>query len=681
MLPAERFFLTYGGAGCRSPGGSRIDALRRGRALVNSPEPSDRPAATQEAPVVVPPTRAPELRSLLRLAVAAVVIAALFVAQDVLLPIILAVMLSFVLSPLVTVLGRAGLSRAISVILTVFIAFAVIAAAAALLAREAATLSVDAPRYAEAIQEKLGSVEQIATSRLGAISGVFARPAPPAASPTPAPPPALAARPADAAALAARSAASGRPVPVEIAQTGSSPIATVRSILAPVLGPLETTVIVLVIAIFILMEREDLKDRFIRLAGSNDLHRTTEAMDDAGQRLSRYFVSQVAVNGSFGLVIGVGLWAIGIPSPALWGVLSALLRFVPYIGPILAAVPPLALGAATDPGWWRMIEVAALFAVVEPTTGYIVEPLLYGHSTGLAPVSVIVAAVFWTWVWGPIGLILSTPLTLCLVVMGRHVKSLEFFDVLLGDRPALAPVETLYQRILADNPDEALEKAELLLADRTLLDYYDGVVLPALKLAAQDEARGIISRERAAEMTTGLVQVITDLQDHVDTPAPGAVPSPAAQNLRQATGSSHAVVSRVVCVAGRGPFDDVVSTMLAQLLERAGAPARTVPHTDVSRVRLAALDLQGISVIALSYLDMTGVSSHLRFLMRRLRQHAPGSAVVLGLWPAVADDAEPADRETIGADVYVSSLREALDAVMQRLDMTSALPRTARSPK
>ena len=158
---------------------------------------------------------------------------------------------------------------------------------------------------------------------------MFARPAPPAASPTPAPPPALAARPADAAALAARSAASGRPVPVEIAQTGSSPIATVRSILAPVLGPLETTVIVLVIAIFILMEREDLKDRFIRLAGSNDLHRTTEAMDDAGQRLSRYFVSQVAVNGSFGLVIGVGLWAIGIPSPALWGVLSALLRFVP----------------------------------------------------------------------------------------------------------------------------------------------------------------------------------------------------------------------------------------------------------------------------------------------------------------------------------------------------------------
>ena len=451
-----------------------------------------------------------------------VVIAALSVAQDVLIPIILAVMLSFVLSPLVTALGRIGLSRAPSVILTVLMAFGVIALAGTLLASQASTLVADAPRYASTIQQKLQGIELLATSRLASVtrlfgSGATAPSAAPSVTPPLTPPPSLAARPADATPLAAAAAnAAGRPVLVEVARSETSPLLAVRSILEPVLGPLETTVIVLVIAIFILLEREDLRDRFIRLAGSSDLHRTTAAMDDAGQRLSRYFVSQLAVNGAFGLVIGVGLWSIGIPSPALWGVLAGLLRFVPYIGPILAAVAPIALGAATDPGWWRAIEVALLFVIVEPITGYVVEPLLYGHSTGLAPVSVIVAAVFWTWMWGPIGLILSTPLTLCFVVMGRHVKSLEFFDVLLGDRPALAPVENLYQRILADNPDEALEKAEALLENHSLLEDDDDVMLEGLKLAAQDEARGMITRERAAEMTRSLLQVIDDLCDHVD---------------------------------------------------------------------------------------------------------------------------------------------------------------------
>ncbi len=448
-----------------------------------------------------------------------------------------------------------------------------------------------------------------------------------------------------------------------MAETETSPFVVVRTILEPVLGPLETTLIVLVIAIFILMEREDLRDRFIRVAGASDLHRTTAAMDDAAQRLSRYFLSQLAVNGAFGLVVGVGLWALGVPSPAMWGVLAGLLRFVPYIGPILAAVPPIVLAAAIAPGWWKAGEVALLFVIVEPITGYVVEPLLYGHSTGLAPISVIVAAVFWTWIWGPIGLILSTPLTLCLVVLGRHVKALEFFDVLLGDRPALAPADTVYQRLLAGHPDEVLEKAEGLLQTSSLLDYYDDVMLPALTRAAEDEARGTLTSGRAVTMARALRQVLDDLNDVGRPDAKSAQASPAAGGPLDVAESTAAVVQPVACVAGRGLFDNAVSTMVCQVLTHRGVPARVVAHDDVSRERVGSLQLLDVKVIVLSYLDLSGSTSHLRYLVRRLRQRAPGVRIIVGLWPAgdQADDA--AGRQAVGADAYVGSIREALEGV------------------
>jgi hypothetical protein len=407
------------------------------------------------------------------------------------------------------------------------------------------------------------------------------------------------------------------------------------------------------------MQREDLRDRFIRLFGSTDLHRTTLALDDAGQRLSRYFVSQLGVNTCFGVVIGVGLSLIGVPSAALWGVLAGLLRFVPYVGPLLAAVAPLTLAAAVDPGWWTTIYVAVLFVIIEPLTGYVVEPLLYGHSTGLSPMSVIVAAVFWTWIWGPVGLILSTPLTLCLVVMGRHVKSLEFFDVLLGDRPALSEVNRFYQRTLANDPDEALDQAEKMLEDRSLVDYYDSVVLPGLKLAAADEARGTISRQRAAEMTRSILAVIGDLDEHVDAK------HAATSTQERIQGIANGLVA---LVAGRGPFDDVVSAMLAQLLAQRGVVARRIPHTVTSREMIAQLDLSAVKVITMPYLELAGAPAHLRYLIRRLRQRAPHAVLIAGLWPqgeAVVTDAQL--QKALGADRYVASLREAIDASLAAL--------------
>jgi methylmalonyl-CoA mutase cobalamin-binding subunit len=345
-------------------------------------------------------------------------------------------------------------------------------------------------------------------------------------------------------------------------------------------------------------------------------------------------------------VIGVGLWLIGVPSPAMWGVMAGLLRFVPYIGSFLAAVAPAALGAAVDPGWGMTLEVVALFAIVEPLTGYVVEPLLYGHSTGLSPVSVIVSAVFWTWLWGPIGLIMSTPLTLCLVVMGRHVKSLEFFDVLLGDRPALTPVESFYQRILANNPDEALAQAETLLTDRSLTEYYDGVVLEGLKLAVEDEARGTIDNAGATRMTRSMLSVIDDLQ-------PSSAPQ--IQNVSE---------MKVICVAGHGAFDDAVTAMLAQLLGQRGIEARRIPNDAVSRETIAALNVEAVDVIAISYLEVTGSPAKLRYLVRRLRERAPAARIIVGLWPqgeAALSDA--AIQRALGADRYVGSLADAVEQI------------------
>ena len=513
----------------------------------------ERRAAREAGAAQVPPASVPEMKTLLALVVSVVVIAALYFARDVLIPITLALLLSFVLSPLVDLIRRTRLPRAPSVLLAVLFAIGVLGAGGTLIGGQAAELAQDAPRYATTIEAKVRSTQAFATGQLAYFTKMLSKNEP------------RSERRQQSQQRLRPTGPGARLVPVEVHQPPATPLQVAQSILEPILAPLETTVIVLVVAIFVLLQREDLRDRFIRLFGSNDLHRTTMAIDDAGRRLSRYFLSQLCVNASFGAIIGGGLWVIGVPQPALWGILAGLLRFVPYIGSFIAAIPPLALAAAVDPGWGLVIWTALLFVVVEPIIGYVVEPLLYGHSTGLSPVSVVVAAVFWTWIWGPIGLILSTPLTLCFVVMGRHVKSLEFFDVLLGDRPALTPVESFYQRLLAGNVDAAHEHADELLDDRPLLAYYDDVVVPGLRLAAEDVARGSLSPERARALAGTIGGVIAELDDHRDV---GAEPLPVP--LAASTPAD------ILCLPGRAPFDDAVAQMLAQLLVRQGLSARAV---------------------------------------------------------------------------------------------------------
>ena len=595
-------------------------------------------APPAEGAARVQPSSAPELKSLLAVVVGTLVIAALYFGQEVLIPITLAVMLSFVLSPLVALLQRLRIWRAPAAVLSVLAALAGLGLVGTLIGTQAAALAVDAPQYARTIEAKVQGVQGFAVAKLAAVTNSLAPRHPVSAADAPAASPN---RPEV-------TPQGARPVPVEVVKDGSSPLDVARAVLAPILGPLETTLIVLIVAVFILIQQEDLRDRFIRLFGSSDLQRTTRAMDDAGKRLSKYFLSQLAVNTCFGVIITLGLWLIGVPSPAMWGVMAGLLRFVPYIGSLLAAVAPAALAAAVDPGWTMTIEVVALFFIVEPLTGYVVEPLLYGHSTGLSPVSVIVSAIFWTWLWGPIGLIMSTPLTLILVVTGRHVKSLEFFDVLLGDRPALTPVKSFYQRILANNPDEALAQAEALLTDRPLVSYYDQVVLEGLKLAVQDQARGTIDKARERQMTRSMLAVIADLRDYA---TPG--------------GQASTNTGMVACIAGHGVFDEAIAAMLAQLLTAQGVAARTFGNDRVSREAIGSAELADAAVIAVSYLELTGSPADLRYLVKRLRGRAPQARIVVGLWPPGEAALSDLDiQRMLGADRYVGSLEDAVRAIV-----------------
>jgi predicted PurR-regulated permease PerM len=652
--------------------------------MVDFPDPLDR------RPAQVTSAETPGLRGLLTVAVAVVVVAGLYLGRSVLIPLTLAVLLSFLLAPLVNLLRRGHLGRVPSVLLAMLLALTVILALGGLIGTQVAGLADDVPRYVSTIQQKVDAVQRVVLSRIATFtSSLVHQPANIGANTKPS-------------TAAAGTSAPGRsspaappttvqtPIPVEVHQPDQTVVQLLQRLVTPVVEPLSTTFIVFMVSIFILLQREDLRDRMIRLFGSSDLHRTTVAMDDAARRLSRYLLTQLVVNSVFGAIIATGLAIIGIPSPVIWGVLGALLRFVPYIGAPLSAVMPMALAAAVDPGWSTLLWTAALYLVVEPVLAQVVEPLLYGHSTGLSPFAVVLAATFWTWLWGPIGLILSTPLTLCLVVLGRHVARLQFLDVLLGDRPALTPVESLYQRMLAGDPGEAHDHAEVLLKRRSLSSYYDDVALPGLRLAVIDAERGVLTLAHLERIKRSIQSLIEDLDDHEDRQSPPAaaeatitVPlqepahveshdpgcrasdGPAPGRLELA--SAWRGATPVLCIAGRGMLDEAVSTMLAQLLDKQGLATRVVPHAATTRAAIGTLDMGGVAMACISYLELSASPSHLRYLLRRLRRRLPPDAQVLvGLWPPgepILQDERL--RAAVGADYYTSSLHEAVEACLE----------------
>jgi predicted PurR-regulated permease PerM len=635
------------------------------------------PSAAPRQPAQVPPPLVPGLRGLLTLAVSVVLIAALYLGREVFIPLVLAVLLSFVLAPVVNLLRRLRLGRILSVIVAVLLALGVIGGIGTIIGTQVAGLAGNLPQYQATVQRKVAGLQQGWLGEANRLLQKFNHQVHDAT------------QKADAAGTTAETGPAGdtpKAQLVRIEQPEPSPLALAQKVLGPIVSPLTDVGIVLVVVVFLLMQREDLRNRMIRLFGSSDLHRTTVAMDDAAGRLGTYFLAQLGMNAAFGVLIGVGLWVIGVPNPLLWGVFSAIMRFIPYIGAIASGLLPVALAAAVDPGWTMVIATAALFLIAEPIFGQVIEPLLYGHSTGLSPFAVIVSTLFWGFLWGPIGLILATPFTVCLVVLGRHVDSLEFLDVLLGDRPPLTPVENFYQRMLAGDPDEARDLGEAMLKERSLSSYYDEVALKGLQLAANDFARGVVTPAQLENIRNSARALVEDFEAHPDaepagddaTVNPSGTPTlaerthtrteavPGQAPPREALPEAWRGEAPILCVAGRGPLDEASSAMLAQLLRKHGLGARVIGYEAVSRDRIRDLDLTGVAMVCISYLDISGSPAHLRYLLERLKRRAPQLPVLVGLWPVgekVLTDA--ALGRSIGADVYVSSLRDGVEACLQ----------------
>ena len=572
--------------------------------------------------------------------------------------------------------------RVLAVIIVVTLAFAIIFGLGWMMSQQASQLAGDLPRYQHVLAEKIATLRKSAASSstlekaAGALKGIEDElnqsSAPPAPSAAPGP--------------SLEDKNPTKPIPVQITKPEPRAFEILQSVLGKVLPPLATAGIVILFVIFILLQREDLRDRLVRLMGASDMQRATATMNDAATRLSGYFLRQVLINSAYGVFIAFGLWAIGIPSPMVWGILAMLMRFVPYVGPFIAAAPPVLLGAVVDPGWTMMLLTGGLFLGSELIMGQVVEPLVYGHGTGLSPIAVILSTVFWTWLWGPLGLLLAMPLTVCLVVLGRHVEGLNFLEVLLGDKPALTPAQSFYQRALTGDSAEATYQAELCLKEgRPLVDYLDEVALGGLKLAERDAERGSLDAENLEaidatvdEMMDNLTdfeprrwfrKVRTEVEVEVEE-APGGLASLADLEeeevdqlpmLEGALAPGWEAQDAVLCVGGRTPLDEAAASMLAGALQRQGLKARSLPSDAISASHIVSLEASKTKLVCLSYFGANANAAHVRYLVRRLRRILPqGATVLVGFWADEGGGAALKSLEaTAEADAYATTLKEA----------------------
>ena len=595
------------------------------------------------------------------------VTAILYLGKDVLLPLAIALLLTFALAPIVSALRKMSVPKIVAVILTVLAAFIVIASFAFLVATQVSNLAQNIPTYQANVIEKIHSLKELGTG-----GGLIERLT-------------------SAAERVGQELQAGtqtaqvpeqKPLPVEIV-SHESPIDILRNIVVPLISPFSTAGLIIVVVVFMLLEREDLRDRFIRLVGYGDLHKTTEALQDAGKRVGRYLLMQLIINTIYAIPITIGLWLLGIPNALLWGGLMLVLRFVPYIGPAIGMMMPLILTLAVSPGWMPLVWTAALFIAMELISGNVLEPWLYGSETGLSSLAVIVAAIFWAWLWGPLGLVLSTPLTVCLVVLGRHVSQFEFLGVLLGNEPVLEPHARVYQRLLAGDPYEAADYAETYLEDEYLVDFYDEVAMPALVLGELDRQRGVMTAEQRVRFATAadtLVQELADLAEDEEEENGAEEAQKAESGAGTGTGDDDEDAGpdlpdgegrAVMCMGGRGEIDDAAAAMVAQVLEIQGAQAVVAGHQSLEPGLFGSLALGEADTVVVAYLNAASLAQA-RHCVRRLKRRKARLRVGL-LVPMEADGDRRGSvtEDGTGADFVVPTITA---AVRQALSGEAAKP-------
>jgi predicted PurR-regulated permease PerM len=598
----------------------------------------------------------------------ATVLALLYVGRNVLIPLAIALMLSLLIAPLVRRLRRIGLGQTPSVLVAVLSLALVVAAAAGVLGTQVLRMAASLPHYERTIQQKLHNLDEMTVGRLDALTSEASR--------------LIESHPSGVASTAPAAtsdlSSAAPPIPVELHQPRPAPLQTIAKVLASVWAPISSTGIVLLVLVFVLLEHEELRDRFIRVAGGTNIRLTTLALNDAGERLSRYFVSQFAVNLGVGVTIGLGLAVLGVPQATLWGTLAGLLRFVPYVGVWLAAALATALAMAVVPGWSLAINTLGLFIGVELIAGQAVEPNLYGHTTGLSPLSVVVAAIFWSSLWGPIGLVLSTPLTLCILVIGRHIRALSFLDLLLGDTQPLTLPQRFYQRAISGDADEILVVARAFLKRNTFAAYCDLVLMPALHLASLDRAAGVISDDQQIKMRDLLVAVVSAISGEprrlrrrpssvLNDEGAGLI---LRQHREQLTGRWQGPVavppgSILLCLGLGSSADTLGAELLVRALREQRLDARHVSMEDLnagSRPPDATPD--AIAVVYLVSAFPSAQREHSEQAAARVRQNLPGAHVVSVFLPGVSIQPEP---PRVGnADYVVSSFVQAVQVCLER---------------
>lgn len=601
----------------------------------------------------------------------AIAVAALYFGRPVLIPLALAILLAFALAPVVGFLrARLHFHRVVAVVTTLLFAVVIVGGLGAFIGTQIGELALELPRYQTNLTHKVQSVQGGA-----ATNGIFSHLSrmieklgnqiqEPATQTTVRTTPSGATNP--------------KPVLVEIHEPAPTAMQVVSNFAGPLLDALATIAIVLVFAAFLLLQKEDLRDRLIRLAGGGDLHRTTAALDDGATRLSRFLLAQTTVNAAFGIFVSIVLFIIGIPNPGLWGLIAAILRFVPYVGVPIAALFPTVLALAVDPGWSLAVWTLGVFLVTEAVVGQVIEPLVYSKSIGLSAVAVIVAATFWTWLWGPVGLLLSTPLTMCLLVVGRHVEGLRFLDVLLGDKPPLAVEESFYLRVLAGDADGAAAVAEGF-AKGAAGNWHDDVALKALSLAQIDANRGRLDDERQQRILETIAGVIDNLTDREESAAAPATPAEKAAKPPPVEVAVTVADPEVLCVAARGPLDEAAGLLLADVLGKRGTRTRVAGLAHTAHPLEAGFDASGTRAVVVSYLEPSAYDSA-RYLLRRLSKRLPGAPAIVGFWCYTDHDTHFLDAvEATRTGNVVTNLAGALAKIETILNAEASTPVTEQA--